>query len=73
MENIDTYMMDFAPSWVAITKFLMLNIKIQVSNGLAETVLDKSTALKHQRASNRLLGERLEEQWRLQFICTNHQ
>jgi len=33
----------------------------KVSNGLAETVLDKNTALKHQRASNRLLGERVYE------------
>lgn len=33
----------------------------KVSNGLAETVLDKSTALKHQRSSNRLLGERVTE------------
>ena len=33
----------------------------KVSNGLAETVLDKNTALKHQRASNRLLGERVTE------------
>ena len=33
----------------------------KVSNGLAETVLDKNTALKHQRASNRLLGDRVTE------------
>ena len=33
----------------------------KVSNGLAETVLDKTTALKHQRASNRLLGDRVTE------------
>ena len=33
----------------------------KVSNGLAETVLDKNIALKHQRASNRLLGERVTE------------
>jgi len=33
----------------------------RVSNGLAETVLDKNTALKHQRDSNRLLGDRVCE------------
>ena len=33
----------------------------KVSNGLAETVLDKNIALNHQRESNRLLGERVCE------------
>lgn len=33
----------------------------KVSNGLVETVLDKTTALKHQTVTNRLLGQRVTE------------